>query len=488
MSQEMEKRKNDNFTPSVNIAAGWQVEPKRENVRNLDPVFNKTNDSGMKKLIELTFQAAFLAFVFGVSAPVLVAQPKLADLDVHIAKVKPKVVEWRRHFHQYPELSNREFKTAEKVAAHLKSLGLEVRTGIAHTGVAAVLKGGKPGPVVALRADMDALPVMERAPVPFASKERSTYLGQEVGVMHACGHDTHTAILMGVAEVLTGMKKDLKGTVLFIFQPAEEGAPPGEEGGAELMLKQGLFDNPKPEVAFGLHISSDLEAGKIRYKPEGLMAAADQFAIKVKGKQSHGSRPWSGVDPIVVSAQIILGLQTIVSRQTELTKEAAVITVGKITSGVRNNIIPEEAEMIGTIRTLDTAMQRDIHERIRRTATLIAESAGAKAEVNIRIGYPVTYNNPELTKEMLPSLFAAAGEENVLVSRPITGAEDFSFYAQRVPGLFFFLGGMPKGMNPLDAAPHHTPDFYIDESGFSVGVKALCQLTLDYMESRSHGK
>lgn len=420
------------------------------------------------------------------SCPVLLsAQPPKSNLDMLAAKLEPRVIEWRRYFHQYPELSNREFKTAEIVAKHLRDLGMEVRTGIAKTGVLGILKGGQPGPVVALRADMDALPVVERVPLPFASKEKSTYLGQEVGVMHACGHDTHMAILMGVAEILTGMQKDLKGTVMFIFQPAEEGAPPGEEGGAQLMLKEGLFDNPKPEVAFGLHISSDLDVGKIRYKPGGTMAAADQFSIKVIGKQSHGSRPWSGVDPIVVSAQIIMGLQTIISRQTDLTNEAAVITVGKFTSGVRNNIIPEEAEMIGTIRTLDTAMQREIHERIRKTATSIAESAGANAVVNIQIGYPVTYNNPELTKEMLPSLFKAAGEENVLVSRPITGAEDFSFYAQRVPGLFFFLGGKPLNVDPLDAAPHHTPDFFIDESGFTTGMKALCQLTLDYMNSHS---
>lgn len=409
-----------------------------------------------------------------------------ANIDQLAENIEPKVIEWRRDLHEHPELSNREFRTAEIVAKHLKGLGLEVRTGIAHTGVLGILKGGKPGPVVALRADMDALPVTERAPVPFASKVRSTYLGQEVGVMHACGHDTHVAILMGVAEILAGMKKDLKGTVMFIFQPAEEGAPPGEEGGAALMLKEGLFKNPKPEVAFGLHISSDLEVGKIRYKPGGTMAAADEFSIRVKGKQSHGSRPWSGVDPIVTSAQIIMGLQTIVSRQMELTKEAAVITVGKITSGVRNNIIPEEAEMIGTIRTLDTAMQRDIHERIRKTATLIAESQGATAEVNIEIGYPVTYNDPELTAEMLPTLFNVAGEENVLVSRPSTGAEDFSFYAREVPGLFFFLGGMPKGQDPLDAAPHHTPDFYIDESGFTTGIKALTQLTLDYMDKKTN--
>ncbi len=430
-----------------------------------------------QRFIFLLEALCIFALLSPIAAP---AQPK-ADLD-HLSKsVEAKVVEWRRDFHQYPELSNREFRTAEIVAKHLKSLGLEVRTGIAHTGVLGILKGGKPGPVLALRADMDGLPVTERVNLPFASKARSTYMGQEVGVMHACGHDSHTAILMGVAEILTGMKKDLQGTVMFIFQPAEEGAPPGEEGGAALMLKEGLFDDPSPEVVFGLHISSDLEVGKIRYKPGGTMAAADIFTIKVTGKQTHGSRPWSGVDPIVASAQIILGLQTIVSRQTELTKEAAVISVGKITAGVRNNIIPEEAEMIGTIRTLDTAMQRDIHDRIRRTATLIAESQGATATVDIRTAVPVTYNDPELTAAMLPSLFKAAGEDNVLVTRPITGAEDFSFYAQRVPSMMFFLGGMPKGQDPLDVAPHHTPDFYIDESGFTTGIKALTQLTLDYM-------
>lgn len=433
----------------------------------------------------LNFMLTVMAFPVLMSLPqTSVAQSK-TGIDQLAKNIEPKVIEWRRDFHEHPELSNREFRTAEIVAKHLKGLGLEVRTGIAHTGVLGILKGGKPGPVVALRADMDALPVTERVPLPFASKARSTYLGQEVGVMHACGHDTHTAILMGVAEILAGMKKDLKGTVMFIFQPAEEGAPPGEEGGAALMLKEGLFKNPKPEVAFGLHISSDLEVGKIRYKPGGTMAAADEFSIKVKGKQSHGSRPWSGVDPIVTSAHIIMGLQTIISRQMELTKEAAVITVGKITSGVRNNIIPEEAEMIGTIRTLDTAMQRDIHERIRKTATLIAESQGATAEVNIEIGYPVTYNDPELTAEMLPTLFKVAGEENVFVSRPSTGAEDFSFYAREVPGLFFFLGGMPEGQDALDAAPHHTPDFFIDESGFVTGIKALTQLTLDYMDKKT---
>lgn len=399
--------------------------------------------------------------------------------------IESKVIEWRRYFHENPELSNREFKTAEKIEAHLRSLGLEVQTKIAHTGIKAVLKGGKPGPVIALRADIDALPVAERVDVPFASKVRSSYLGTECGVMHACGHDTHIAILMGVAELLTGIKDEIKGTIVFIFQPAEEGAPPGEEGGAELMVKEGVLENPKVDVAFGLHINSGLEVGKIRYKPGGTMAAADRFVIKVKGKQTHGSKPWSGVDPITVSAQIIMGLQTVISRQTELTKEAAVISVGKITSGVRSNIIPEEAEMIGTIRTLDTEMQKIIHEKIRMTATNIAESAGAVAEVDIQIGYPVTYNDPDLTREMLPSLFAAGGEENIFVSRPSTGAEDFSYYAREVPGLFFFLGGMPKGQDPFEAAPHHTPDFFIDESGMKLGVKAMMQLVIDYAENNS---
>lgn len=414
--------------------------------------------------------------------------PAQTNIDDLIGKVESKVIEWRRDFHQHPELSNREFRTSAKVAAHLQNLGMEVHTGIAHTGVVGILRGGLPGPVVALRADMDALPVTERAPVPFASKVRDTYLGQEVGVMHACGHDSHMAILMGVAEVLTAIKDQLKGTVMFIFQPAEEGAPPGEEGGAELMLKEGIFDILQPEVVFGLHISAQLDAGKIRYKPGSLMAAADEFKIVVHGKQSHGSRPWAGVDPITVSAQIILGLQTIVSRQIDLTNEPAVITVGKLTAGVRNNIIPEEAEMIGTIRTFDTTMQRDIHQRIERTAKLIAESAGAKADVFIKRGYPVTYNHPDLTRKMLPSLFKAAGEENVLVTKPVTGAEDFSFFALQVPGLFFFLGGKPHDVSELDSAPHHTPDFYLDESGFKLGVKALTQLTLDYMEMGASAK
>lgn len=419
----------------------------------------------------------------GITATAQDLQEKIDQLSTDI---ESKMIEWRRHFHQNPELSNREFKTAERIATHLQELGLEVQTGVAHTGVVGLLKGGKPGPVVGLRADIDALPVTERTPVPFASKVVSEYNGIETGVMHACGHDTHIAILMATAEVLTKMKDDLPGTVKFIFQPAEEGAPPGEEGGAQLMVKEGVLTNPDVDVMFGLHIAAGTPAGQVTYKPGGTMAAADRFVIKVKGKQAHGSSPWTGVDPIVTSAQIINGLQTIVSRQTELTKEAAVVSVGLIRGGVRNNIIPEEVEMIGTIRTLDTAMQRKVHEKIRLTATKIAESQGATAEVEIIIGYPVTYNDPALTAKMVPTLQRVAGKENVKLVDAITGAEDFSFFQQKVPGLFFFLGGKPAGapkeMNSIGG--HHTPDFYVDESGLITGLRSMVNLTVDYMKMK----
>ena len=404
------------------------------------------------------------------------------QVDKSADRIEPKVIEWRRHFHQFPELSNREFKTAEKVAEHLRHLGLDIKTEVAHTGVVGLLKGGRPGPVVALRADMDALPVTERVDVPFASRVRAEYNGQEVGVMHACGHDTHTAILMGVAEILSSMKKDLQGTVKFIFQPAEEGAPRGEEGGARLMVKEGVLENPKVDVIFGLHIWSLMEASTIGYRPGGTMAASDGLKITVKGKQTHGSTPWTGVDPITVSAQIIMGLQTIISRQTKLTEDAAVITIGSIHGGVRSNIIPEQVEMVGTIRTLNTEMQDKIHEKIRQTVTMIAESAGAVADVRISKGCPVTCNDPELTAMMLPSLKEAAGAENVNLVNAITGAEDFSFYQQQVPGMFFFLGGMPKGTKIQEAAPHHSPDFFIDESALKLGVRAMSYLVLDYTE------
>jgi len=397
--------------------------------------------------------------------------------------VESKVIEWRRHFHENPELSNREFKTAERIAKHLKSLGLEVKTGVAHTGVVAILKGGKPGPVIGLRADIDALPVTERVDIPFASKVKTTYNHKEVGVMHACGHDTHIAIMMGVAEVLTKMKADLKGTIKFIFQPAEEGAPIGEEGGAALMIKEGVLENPKVDAIFGLHINSQLEVNKIAYKPKGALAAVNGFTIKVKGKQTHGSTPWTGVDPIVASAQIIMGLQTIISRQSPLTKEAAVISVGIIEGGVRSNIIPEEVNLTGTIRTLDYDMQKSIIEKIKRTATSIASSSGATAEVNIRDGIPITYNNPELTNQMLPTLQRVAGLENVTLVQAITGSEDFAFYSEKIPGFFFFLGGMPKGKKASEAGPHHTPSFFIDESGMKLGVKTFCNMVIDYGNS-----
>jgi len=404
------------------------------------------------------------------------------QVDQSADRIESKVIEWRRHFHQFPELSNREFKTAENVAEHLKNLGLEVKTGIAHTGVVGMLKGGRPGPVIALRADIDALPVTERVDVPFASRVRTEYNGQDVGVMHACGHDAHIAILIGVAEILSSMKNDLKGSVKFIFQPAEEGAPQGEEGGAELMVAEGVLENPKVDVIFGLHVWALKEVDTIGYRPESTMAASDDLRITVKGKQTHGSTPWTGVDPITASAQIIMGLQTIISRQTELTEDAAVITIGSIHGGVRSNIIPNQVEMVGTIRTLNTEMQDKIHEKIRLTVTKIAESAGAVADVKIAKGNPVTYNNPELTAMMLPSLKEAAGAENVKLIKAITGAEDFSFFQQQVPGLYFFLGGMPKDKKPEEAAPHHSPDFYIDESCLKLGVRALSYLVLDYME------
>jgi amidohydrolase len=408
--------------------------------------------------------------------------PKLqTKLDLQAKEMEAKVIEWRRHLHANPELSNRETKTAAYVAEHLKSLGLKVQTGVALTGVVALLETGKPGPVIALRADMDALPVTERNSLPFASKVKTTFNNQETGVMHACGHDTHVAMLMGVAEILSKNKSELKGTIKFIFQPAEEGAPDGEEGGADLMVKEGVLENPKVDAIFGLHISSVTPLGELTYRLGGLLAASDRFSIKVKGRQAHGSAPWSSIDPIVVSAQIINGLQTIISRQTELTKEAAVITVGRMQGGIRENIIPEEAFLAGTIRTLDTAMQDKIHEKIILTATKIAESAGATAEVKITRETPVTFNDPTLTQKMIPSLQKAGGASNTLVINAITGAEDFAFYQKKVPGFFFFVGAMPPDQDPNTVPSHHTPDFMVDERAFVTGVKAMLNLTVDYM-------
>ncbi|MGC4023095.1 MAG: amidohydrolase [Cyclobacteriaceae bacterium] len=423
----------------------------------------------------------FTVFVFTSS---LFAQvnPKLqSKLSQQAKELEQKVIEWRRHFHQFPELSNRETKTAAYVADYLNKLGLKVQTGVAKTGVVALLETGKPGPVIALRADMDGLPVTERNSLPFASKETTTYNGQPTGVMHACGHDSHISILMAVAEILSKNKNDLKGTVKFIFQPAEEGAPIGEEGGAEVMVKEGVLQNPNVDVVFGLHIQSGLDVGKIGYRPNGMMASSDWFTVKVKGVQAHGSSPWSGVDPIVTSAQIINGIQTIISRQTELTKEAAVITVGRIQAGNRENIIPEEANFAGTIRTLDKDMRTKLHDKLRLTITKIAESAGATADVNIVQKTLITFNDPALTMKMLPSLKRAAGEENVMEIHAVTGAEDFSFYQDKVPGLFFFVGAKPSELNAGRPPSHHTPDFMIDERGFITGLQAMLNVTTDYM-------
>lgn len=367
------------------------------------------------------------------------AQSPLAkSIDQKAPALEKKLVEWRRDFHQNPELGNREFKTAEKVANHLKRLGIEVTTGVAHTGVVGILKGGKPGPVVALRADMDGLPVAERVDIPFKSTVTTEYKGQTTGVMHACGHDTHIAILMGVAEVLASMKNELPGTIKFIFQPAEEGAPEGEEGGAELMVKEGVLENPKVDAIFGLHIDSQIEVGKISYRSGATMAAVDFFSIDVKGKQTHGAYPWSGVDPIVTSSQIVTALQTIVSRNLNLTQAPAVVTIGAIHGGVRQNIIPESVKMIGTIRTFDEEMHSYVHKRLHEISTNIAESAGATASVDIDVMYPVTVNNEALTAKMIGTLENVAGKENVNVIPVKTGAEDFAFYQQKVPGFFFF--------------------------------------------------
>lgn len=431
------------------------------------------------------YKICIVAFISGVSIlPAALGQGQAlnARMDKTAESLEKKVVAWRRDFHQHPELGNREFQTAAKIAAHLQALGMEVKTGVGKTGVVGLLKGGRPGPVVALRADMDGLPVTERVDLPFKSEAKTEYNGQQTGIMHACGHDTHVAILMGVAEVLTSVKSDLRGTVKFIFQPAEEGAPVGEEGGAYLMVKEGVLENPKVDAIFGLHINSQTEVGTIKYRPGATMAAVDQFSIKLKGKQTHGASPWSGVDPIVTSAQVVMGLQTIVSRNLPLTDNAAVVTVGAIHGGIRQNIIPEEVNMIGTIRSLDADMQKTIHRRINEVASNIAESAGAKADVKIDIMYPITYNDPKLTDQMIGTLEAVAGKNNVKITPAQTGAEDFSFYQQKVPGFFYFLGGMTKGTKVVDAAPHHTPDFKIDESCFVLGMKSLCHLTVDYME------
>ena len=420
----------------------------------------------MKKLI--LFVSLFaVTFTFG------------QDLSTEFQAIEKKVIELRRHFHQNPELSNREFKTSDKIAEVLTELGIEFKRNIAKTGIVGIIKGEKPGKVVALRADIDGLPVVERNNLSFKSTKKTTFLGKNVGVMHACGHDTHIAILLGAAEMLSKHKDKINGTVKLIFQPAEEGAPKGEEGGAQLMVKEGVLKNPDVDAIFGLHINSGTPVGRINYRKGGIMAASQSFKIDIKGKQSHGSRPWTGIDPIMISAKIIDGLQTIVSREAELTKEAAVITVGKIDAGVRSNIIPESASMIGTIRTLDYDMQAHINKRMKEMVPAIAKAYKAEATIEIERGYPITFNNHKLVDQMLPTLQRVAGKDNVKNINAVTGAEDFSFFAKEIPGFYFFLGGMtPGNKNPF---PHHTPDFQIDESGLLLGVKVMTNIVFDYL-------
>jgi len=434
----------------------------------------KTN---MKKVIIIA-----LLFCFKITA----AQKNNYEALIRTSadKIEQKVISWRHDIHQNPELGTFEVRTSAIIAKHLQTLGMEVTTGVAVTGVIGILKGDKPGPVIALRADMDALPVTEKNDLPFASKVKAIYNGKETGVMHACGHDAHVAILIGVAEVLAGMKKDLRGTVKFIFQPAEEGGPKGEEFGAERMVKEGVLENPKVDVIFGLHMDALLETGKISYHPGATMAGTGDLKITVKGKPSHGSQPWLSVDPIVVSAEIINSLQTIVSRNVNLTENPAVVTIGAINGGNRFNIISEQVEMLGTIRTFSDADETMVFNRVRQVSEKTAEAGGATALVELpySVHYPVTFNNEALTLAMIPSLQKSAGADNVVLKPAKTGSEDFSFYAQKVPGLFFFLGGLPKGKDPKTAGPHHTPEFLIDDNSFKTGVIAFCNLVFDYPE------
>lgn len=427
-----------------------------------------------RKLLSLAFVGLVCA---SANATSQINVDELAD------KVEPDVIKWRHHFHEFPELSNREFKTAEYVANYLKSLGLDVQTGVAKTGVVAILDSGNPGPVVALRADMDGLPVKEQNDLSYRSTQVGEYNGKEVPVMHACGHDTHMAMLMGAAKILTDMKGELKGKVKFIFQPAEEGAPAGEKGGAEVMVAEGVLKNPDVDAIFGLHINANTDVGKVRYNAGGTMAAVDPFKIVIHGKQAHGAYPWKSVDPVVTAAQMIMSIQTIVSRELKLIDDAAVVSIGSIHGGNRSNIIPNEVEMVGTIRTLNKAAQEHIYESLPRKVKAIAESMGAEAELTLPLdySYPITYNDPELTQAMLPTMQRTAGAENTLLSKPVTGAEDFSFFQEQVPGLYVWVGGKPLDVSEKDSPAHHTPEFYVDDEGMKLGVKLLTNFTLDYM-------
>ena len=419
-----------------------------------------------------------------ISTPITTASSLAPAIDQACTAVEAAVVAWRRDLHQHPELGNREFRTAGIVADHLRALGLdEVRTGVAHTGVVGLLKGALPGPVVALRADMDGLPVTEEVDVPFVSKARGQWNGEEVGVMHACGHDCHVAILMGVAQVLAGLRGQLRGSVKFIFQPAEEMPPEGEDGGAKMMVAEGALEKPTPNAIFGLHVTSRLPTGVVGYRPGPTMASSDKLKITVHGRQTHGAAPWMGVDPIVTAAQVILGLQTVVSRTIDLTEEPAVVTIGAIRGGVRENIIPDSVEMRGTIRTFNEQMRDDIHERVTNLAEFVSRGSRAGCKVCIDKNYPVTINDPALTEAMVPTMKRVAGEQGLMLVPKVTGSEDFSFFQRVVPGLFVFLGVTPTGTDPKKAAPNHSPRFFADDTGLLLGVRTLAHLACDFLEA-----
>jgi amidohydrolase len=423
--------------------------------------------------------ATLLIFGIGIAD----AQDSAAIEDA-VMKIQSKTIQWRRDFHQHPELGNREFRTSKIIALHLRSLGMEVKEGVAKTGVIGILRGKFPGPVVALRADMDALPVTERNNLPFASKVKAEYNGKQTGVMHACGHDTHVAMLMSAAEILAGMKSNLRGTIKFVFQPAEEGPPSGEAGGAPLMVQEGVLENPKVDAMFGLHIDAQTHVGRIGYREGGIMAESDWFTIKIIGKQTHGAEPWLGIDPVVIGAQIINGLQTIVSRESDLTKNPVVISTTMIQAGVRENIIPEEVILKGTIRTLDKKTRDDVWQKVERTAVHLAQASGARAEVSFDAKTGITFNDPVLMRNMLPSLMKASSNR-AFVMNPQTGAEDFSFFAEMIPSVYVFVGATSEEKDPQHAAAHHTPDFSVDESGMSTGVKAYVYFALDYLKLHS---
>jgi amidohydrolase len=437
----------------------------------------------MKRLLALFTALSVTALTFTFSS--MASAQEDDTVAIMADKIEPEVIKWRHHLHQNPELSNREFETAKYIEKYLRGLGLDVTTGVAITGVVAILDSGKPGPTVALRADMDGLPVLEENDLPFKSTVKGMLDGNEVPVMHACGHDTHVAMLMGAAKILTEMKGELRGKVKFIFQPAEEGAPSGEKGGAEVMVAEGVLKNPDVDVIFGLHISSNTDVGKVRYKHGGIMAAVDPFKIIVRGKQAHGAYPWKSVDPITTSAQIIMALQTVVSREIKVIDDAAVVTIGSIHGGNRSNIIPNEVVMVGTIRTLNKAAREHMYEAIPRKAKGIADSMRAEVEVILPLdySYPITFNDHALMDQVLPTLVRTAGQENVIDSKAVTGAEDFSFFQQEIPGVYLWIGGKPLDVSEEDSPAHHTPEFFVDDSGMKLGVKLLTNMTLDYMKN-----